>query len=315
MVTFGRVVKLIALLLGFYLLCLLLIAVLVAIDVVAFHYLGDHSSADRILGLLVFATLGAVFIVIRGVFVSTRVRRKDLPGVPVTPAQQPALWQRVRAMAETAGTRYPRDIRLVQEVNAAVFEQPHLLGLVPGKRTMLIGVPLMQALTVPQFDSVIGHELGHYSGRDSRLGPLTARVRRGVTAARDTSRQQRRGEHRIRIPGNALFEALFTVYARLVLAQTQAMSRRQELAADRLAATIGGRHNAVAALSHIHAIDAAYSFYLNRYVVAGIPAGLVPLVLTDGSHEKLARGIDEVIGMDPHTGVLREIIGRAGVPA
>lgn len=39
------------------------------------------------------------------------------------------------------------------------------------------------------------------------------------------------------------------------------------------------------------------------------------LVLAGGSRETLARGVDEVIGIDPHTGVLREIIGSAGVPA
>ncbi|HET9419914.1 MAG TPA: hypothetical protein VFO49_02170 [Nocardioides sp.] len=61
---------------------------------------------------------------------------KDLEpdGLAITPDDQPRLWEEVRAVATTIGTRAPDEIRLVAEVNAAVTEESRWLGLVGGRR-------------------------------------------------------------------------------------------------------------------------------------------------------------------------------------
>jgi Zn-dependent protease with chaperone function len=275
--TFGRALQIVALLLGFYVLCALLIIVLIILDVLAADNIGNVPGGGRLVVILVIATVSAIIIVIRGVFVSTRVKRKDLPGVVVPPAAEPVLWQHVRNLAAAAGTRPPAEIRLVTDVNAAVLEHAHLFGLLPGKRRMLIGVPFLLALPLPQFDAVIGHELGHYSGRDVRLGPLTARAREGVTGAlRAVAGNGTKRGAMSRMPGSDIFAAIFRAYASLVFTQTFATSRRQEFAADRFAASIAGRANAAIAIGDIPVIHAAYVFYLNRYVTAGLPLGFAP---------------------------------------
>jgi Zn-dependent protease with chaperone function len=276
--TFARALQLIALLLGFYLLCILLIVGLIVLDVLAFHAASSTPALDRYVLFLVAATVGAIVIVIRGVFVSTRVKEKDLPGVVLPEHAEPLLWRRVRDLAAAVGTRPPAEIRLVPDVNAAVMEHAHLSGLIPGKRRMLIGAPLLLALSMPQFDAVIGHELGHYSGKDSRLGPLTGRTRQSVIAALKAvhGREEDATKTRWRWPGHALFAALFTAYAKLVFTTTFATSRQQEFAADRFSASIAGRENAAAALRELPVIDTAYGFYLDRYVAAALPLGLAP---------------------------------------
>ncbi|HEY2793280.1 MAG TPA: M48 family metalloprotease, partial [Micromonosporaceae bacterium] len=156
-------------------------------------------------------------------------------------------------------------------------EHTHLLGLLPGKRRMLIGVPLLLALPIPLFDAVIAHELGHYSGRDARFGPLTARARQGVIAAlQAVAGSSKKGKRRYRWPGSDLYAIVFAAYANLVLSSTFAASRRQEFAADRFAASFAGRDNAAAALSELPVVDASFDFYLARYVSAGLPLGLLP---------------------------------------
>jgi Zn-dependent protease with chaperone function len=270
--TILRALHVIGLLLGFYLICAVIIGAFIVADVFAVE-LGAGRSA-----IFLFAgTVGAIVVVLRGVFVSTRIKRKDLPGLPVSHADQPVLWAHVTEMARAAGTRPPSEIRLIPNVNAAVMEHTHLLGLVPGKRRMLIGVPLMLALPVPLFDAVLAHELGHYSGRDARFGPLTARAREGVIAALMAVRgSSKKGKKRYRWPGSDVYAAVFAAYANLVLSSTFAASRRQELAADRFAASFAGRDNAAAALSELPVVDASYDFYLDRYVSAGLPLGLLP---------------------------------------
>lgn len=75
-------------------------------------------------------------------FVFVRVSR--LGPVPhvvaLTPQDQPELWEQVRAAAEAMGERPPDELYLVAEVDAGVAEQSRLLGLLPGRRRMLLGL-------------------------------------------------------------------------------------------------------------------------------------------------------------------------------
>ena len=260
--------QVLALLVGFYLVCAALVGGFVGLTVAAFAF----GGVNRLSVLLVVVTLAAIFVVVRGVFVSTHLRARDVVGVEATPAAEPALWARVRQLAQQVGTRAPRRIYLVPDVNAAVWENTRLLGLVPGRRQMMIGVPLLMALPPAQMDAVLAHELGHYGNRDTRLGGLVGRARAGVLGALRAAGRRRKFE----LPGAVLFVAVFRWYAKIVLRVTQEASRAQEHAADRVAAAIAGRANAVAALGEMRVIDAAYDFYLDRYATAGLRLGLLP---------------------------------------
>ena len=63
----------------------------------------------------------------------------------------------------------PERIYLAPDVNAAVFQRGGLLGF-DGKRVLLVGLPLIDALTVRQLRAVIAHQFGHFYGGDSEVG-------------------------------------------------------------------------------------------------------------------------------------------------
>lgn len=277
MLSFAHRLKVIGLLLGFYLICLGLLATLVVADVLITIGTEHAAALFKLLIFLYLASIAALLIVVRGIFVSTRMRKP--PGIAVTPAQEPALWHRVTELAAVVGTKPPKEIRLVPQMNAAVWEDTKLLGLIAGKRHMMIGMPLLLGLTRPQLDAIIAHELGHFSGAHTRSGALDARVRASIVSAAETAQGRRRNgkEHKFHWPGNDLFASLFTAYARLVLSVTNEESRKQEYAADRVAAQISGRRAAAAALREMPALDAAYDFYLDRYVASGLELKLLPL--------------------------------------
>jgi Zn-dependent protease with chaperone function len=265
---YAFVAQVLGLLAGFYLICAALVAGLTTLTIVGFAEVG----ANRLTVFLLVVTLAAAFVVIRGVFVSTHLRTRDIVGVEVTAADQPALWARVHQLAAQVGTRPPRRIFLVPEVNAAVWENTRLLGLIPGKRQMMVGVPLLMALTPAQLDAVLAHELGHYGNRDTRLGGLVGRTRQGVLGALRAAASPRK----FTLPGAMLFVAVFKWYAQVVLRVTQEASRAQEYAADRVAAAISGKVNAIAALGEVQVVDTAFDFYLDRYVSRGLDIGLLP---------------------------------------
>jgi Zn-dependent protease with chaperone function len=257
-----------SLLIGFYVCAFGILLVLTGIDVVLVLRTGAATplvTESKVIG----ATVVVAIPILRGLLMTRRASGDGPCGISVTPQEQPELWARVRSLAEQAGTRAPDEIRLVPMVNAAVSEDTHLMGLLPGRRRMYIGVPLLLGLTSLQLESVLAHELGHYSNRDVQLAATIMRGRAAVLGVAYWCK-----DHKSFPQG--LMSSFFTWYAELYLRASQSVSRRQELAADQMAARIAGRDNTVAALRQLPALEAVYGCYLDRHVSIGWDAGVIP---------------------------------------
>jgi hypothetical protein len=173
----------------------------------------------------------------------------------------------------------------VPDVNAAVSEKTRLMGLIGGRRTMQIGMPLLQAFTVAQLRSVLAHELGHFSGAHTRLAGMSYRGRMAMG---------RTIEH---LGAGNLIGYVYRGYGRLFLLVDNAVSRRQELEADLSSVRVAGRHAAASALEEIRVLDAAFDFYLDRYVGPGLQAGAAPDDLFAGFRELLTARADEIAAL------------------
>ncbi|MFE4515224.1 M48 family metalloprotease [Kitasatospora sp. NPDC056783] len=293
-----RAVTAVALLAGFYLLALGIVVGLLVLDIALYQ----ASDGFRPALVKVWALTAAVaYPVLRVVFL-TRRRKDDgeLPGVPVTRERQPAVWGMVDRIGERTGVRGPAEIRIVPEVNAGVFEETRLLGLIPGKRHLVIGAPLLMGLTEGELEAILGHEFGHYSNRDVRLAAVTVAGRRAVLhtidglhqradrhQAEEAAKLAAKAEKRLakgRKPSDEeatggvdrVLAGLFTRYAKLYFRVSEAVGRRQEYAADLIAARLAGRDTTASALRKVPALDSAQDFYLGSYATIGWEAGLLP---------------------------------------
>ncbi|MFD9037159.1 M48 family metalloprotease [Streptomyces bottropensis] len=292
-----RALRALVLLAGFYLLGVLLLAALAGADYLL-HLYAPSSLAPK---LYVVSVLLAIPLV-RGLFMLRTPKGEDPPGLPVTEADEPALWRTVRELAAAVGTRAPSRIVLTADVNAAVSEDARLLGLLPGPRHLYLGIPLTQGLTEAQLRAVLAHELGHYSNADTRLAAITARGRAQVlrtighfeeradrTAGRERARLEKKNAKaaakgkktkEIDTTGAGItyrvMARLYAGYGKLYIRATLTGSRRQEYAADAAAARIAGRDATASALREIPALDAAFGFYMNSYATLGAEARLLP---------------------------------------
>jgi Zn-dependent protease with chaperone function len=264
MITTFRAALAVVLLVGFYVLVTAITAGIGVFDYYAVRY--GHAGGFKVAA---FATLGGLAM-LRGVFVVGRRQDAEQPGVAVSPHDEPELWRTVTELAHQVQTRVPDEIRLVPDVNAAVSEDTRLLGLVPGRRHMYVGVPLLLTLSADELRAVLCHELGHYSGSHTRLGGITYR---GRTALIRTIQ---------RLGGHAIIRAVFLAYARLYLRVSQAVSRRQELEADAAAVKISGRRPMGDALRKVRAGAAAWEFYLGTHCRLIGPAQARPADLFAG---------------------------------
>ncbi|MDX3691032.1 M48 family metallopeptidase [Streptomyces europaeiscabiei] len=292
-----RALRALVLLAGFYLLGVILLAALVGAD----YLLHLHAPSSLSAKLYVVSVLLAIPLV-RGLFMLRTPKGEDLPGLPVTEADEPELWRTVRELADAVGTRAPSRIILTADLNAAVSEDARLLGLLAGPRHLYLGVPLLQGLTEAQLRAILAHELGHYSNADTRLAAITVRGRAQVlrtighfeeradkSAGRERARLAKKNAKAVAKGKKAkeidttgagiTYRAMawiYSGYAKLYIRATLASSRRQEYAADAAAARIAGRDATSSALREIQALDAAFGFYMNSYATLGAEARLLP---------------------------------------
>ncbi len=254
-----RALASVVMLIGFYVVALLQLVIVAAL----FWWIASKTNglAASKLMLPLVAALGAVAV---GLWKAIRTRNEPAPGLVLDERDAPQLWATVRELAAAVGTRAPDEIRLVPEVNAAVGEQSRLLGLVGGRRTLYVGLPLLLGLRVDQFRSVLAHELGHYSGQHTRLGAVAYRGRLAIGTTIE------------RIKPRNPVGLVFRGYAKLYLLVDNAASRRQELEADRASVQLAGHEAATSALLGLPALDAAWNFYMGAYVQSGWQAGLAP---------------------------------------
>ncbi|MET8233946.1 M48 family metallopeptidase [Micromonospora sp. NPDC005298] len=272
-----RALASVVMLIGFYVVALLQLAAVVALGVWLYGHTNGLVTGKLLLPLVV--ALGAVAA---GMWRAIRTKNEPAPGLIVTEREAPNLWATVRELADGVGTRAPDEIRLVPEVNAAVAEQSRFLGLIGGRRTLYVGLPLLQAMRMDQLRSVLAHELGHYSGKHTRLGGVAYRGRLAIAETLD------------RISPRNPIGWVFKGYSKLYLMVDNAASRRQELEADRSSVLLAGHDAAASALRTLPALGAAWGFYMRRYVEPGWSAGLAPDDLFGGFGQLLRARHDEM---------------------
>ncbi|HEV2033140.1 MAG TPA: M48 family metallopeptidase [Candidatus Dormibacteraeota bacterium] len=251
-----RAVLAVALTVGFYVLALGLIAGLIAIVFIP-------NVPGRVVG---FSIIGALVI---AVSIVPRPNRFEPPGPLLNPAGQPRLFAELEGVARAVGEAMPAEVYVTPEVNAGVLQRGR-------RRVMVLGLPLMQIMTVSQMRAVLAHEFGHYYGGDTKLGPWVYRTRETIERTLRTVSQQ-----------SALLQLPFLWYGRLFMRVSQGVSRQQEFAADQLAARTIGAGAMIAGLRNLGQGSIAFNVYWRQEVVPLIEGGFRP-PLADGFTRFLA---------------------------
>jgi Zn-dependent protease with chaperone function len=255
----GRFAAAIALTIGFYVLALAIAAALLAVAIlpwVAHHGNPFLTITGLVLGVSV---LVAIF---------PRRHRFEAPGLRVSEEDQPGLLALVREEADAAGEPMPDEVYLTLDANAAVTEAGR------GRRVLIVGMPLLHILSERELRGVLAHEFGHYTGGDTRLGPWLHRthstIARTLERLHDDDGDESFTQTLVRKP--------FEWYGIAFLRITAAIRRREEFAADALAARRAGRDVHVAALRRIHAFAPAFDTYWTAEVVPILNTGRRPPV-------------------------------------
>ena len=201
-----------------------------------------------------------------------RIDRFEAPGPQLTPDENPELFKHLEEVAQQTNQQMPSEVYLVGDINAWVTERGGMMGI-GSRRVMGLGLPLLQVLTVAELRAVLAHEFGHFHGGDTKLGPWIYKTRSAMGRT-----IQNLGATELGFM--ALIQLPFVAYSNLFLRVTHAISRAQEYAADKLAATTQGSKALADGLRKIHGAAMAYQPYFGNEVAPALEAGFHPPIAT-----------------------------------
>jgi Zn-dependent protease with chaperone function len=194
-----------------------------------------------------FLTIKLLIVPIGFAVVLLRSFRLDFPepeGEELKFSDAPRLFDLAKKIR--AATQGPpvHKILVTGEFNASMLQRPRL-GLLGWPRNYLIvGLPLMQALSPTDVRAVLTHELGHLSGNHGKFSSWVYGVRQIWIQVLENLRKQRYNF--------GLFERFFAWYAPYFNAYSFVLARRQEYEADQCSARLVGRQASARALINLH---------------------------------------------------------------
>jgi Zn-dependent protease with chaperone function len=120
--------------------------------------------------------LGLFFGFIGSAIKSITAKVPDPEGSELTRAEAPELFDFVERTCANLQSKKPEKILITDNFNAAVVTMPRF-GIFGQKVLLLIGLPIMKALSPEQFKAVLAHEIGHISGKHGAFAKWAYQMR------------------------------------------------------------------------------------------------------------------------------------------
>lgn len=179
--------------------------------------------------------------------------------------EHPQLFAFIRRLCRDTRAPFPHRVYVTPEVNAAVFYHESILNLVlPARKNLIIGLGLVNVLSLTEFKAVLAHEFGHFSQNSMKLGRyvyVSNRIIGDLVFGRDWLDDLMIALRSIDIR-IAIFVWLFTGVLwvvrkllqglfRLINFANSALSRQMEFSADLVAVSVTGSDALVNGLSRL----------------------------------------------------------------
>ena len=162
--------------------------------------------------------------------------------------QAPALFDLVDEVTTALSGPNIDHIILSEQFNAAIVQIP-VFGMFGWLRNYLVvGLPLLRALSPTEFRSVLAHEVGHLSGKHGRFSGWIYRVRRSWVEVLTRV-------HAERSYASFLFEPFLEWYAPYLNAYSFVLARAQERHADQYSVDLAGKEVTAVMLLRVMAKD------------------------------------------------------------
>jgi len=234
-----------------------------------FEFTALHSA----IALKLILGLGFItFLVLKALW----IRIPPPEGIALSREQAAPLFTVLDEIRQRLNAPKIHEILLDNRFNASIMQRPRLGILGWQKNYLVIGLPMMHALSPEQFTAVLAHEYGHLSGAHGTFGAWIYRIRQSWQVLMESLAVNNSW-------GMLLFRRFFNWYVPFFTAYSFVLARQHEYEADRSSAEIAGAKTAAQALIIIEIQGAflATKFWDNLYKLADKypqPPALYPLL-------------------------------------
>jgi Zn-dependent protease with chaperone function len=183
------------------------------------------------------------------------------------------------------------------------------------RRTLLLGLPVLTTLSLPELRALVAHELAHFSSAHDGFGAWVYRTRGSWLRLRTEL------DRRLATPVYVYW--LLNWYEPRLEAASAEVSRRHELVADRVAATVAGSRAAADALVAFEAgarfaDDTHWPAIQTSYETAAVPPSPYSQMLTWNARQTSTDLLESLVARDPEPDdthpSLRERLAQLGEP-
>lgn len=224
-------------LLGYVYIAGVLLVLLGCVALLMWGIISGGTGAVVLIKTVGIPLVAVVVLVVRSMWV-----KLDPPqGVPLARNDVPALFDAIDTVRDRVHGPRIHEVIATDDFNAAVVQHPRL-GIFGFPRNYLVlGLPLMQALSPDEFRAVLAHEIGHLARSHGKFGAWIYRLRAGWAQLADVLAEERHW-------ASFLFVPFFSWYAPRFAAYSFVQARSQEYEADRLSAAVVGKELSASAL-------------------------------------------------------------------
>ena len=207
--------------------------------------------------VLLFIAIGVVMgvsAILTNAFAVVQATTVSTVGRFIPRSEAPAMWSLIDRCASQVQATAPDHLVIGLNPTFFVTEAPvSISGREVTGRTLYCSLPLARILTTAEFSAILGHELGHFVGDDTRFSQNFYPIYRGTIAA-VTALEYAGGSPFRRaalVPAIAMFGYFFESFA----TAERGLSRSRELEADRIGASVADRPVMGSALVKVHAFS------------------------------------------------------------
>lgn len=195
---------------------------------------------------LIFMILAAIWVFLKALW----VKFEPPTGYRLERNSYPALFSEIDQLTRSLKSLKIHQVLVTDELNAAVVQSPKY-GILGGQQnTLILGLPLLLALSPTEMRAVLAHEFGHLSGNHSRFSGWIYRVR--ITWSRIMNSYENTDSF-----GASMMRSFFDWYAPKFSAYSFALARNNEYEADDISAELTSPETAAKALVNVY-VSAPY---------------------------------------------------------
>jgi len=232
---------------GIYYYISLPIILVIVLGLCAGIFIAILAAGFIMIKLMAILAIGAMMTILAMIKSLLLKPSKVEPGRPLRPEEAPGLWALAKDVAQDVDTRPIDEIRITEGTDLAVYERGSWQAKMrdQAERVLILGVGIVEGFKQDQLRSVLAHEYGHFSHRDTAGGDIALRVRQDMMNFYIAMYKAGQATKL-----NAAFHFL-RVYNFIFRRISHGATRLQEVLADRIAAQTYGPLAFEGGLTHV----------------------------------------------------------------